>query len=152
MSTPNKTGDEKDGEAAVDEVAMASRTRSLPLPQAVVDETTTTTVKKQKMEERHFVVVSIPIGEGTVGERKLTTVDVSDGDDIDDIKTKLKEKCSNVFAATDTVQLKLFTSKDQKKLLGFKDKWKPNVTWGTKEQPLFVVAPETTSSHSGKCD
>ena len=91
--------------------------------------------KKLKSDKRHFVFVEIPIGDG---KWEQTKIDVNDGDDIDDIRKTIKNENSNLFAATNTVQMKLFTSADEEKPLDAFKEWNPNVTWGTKGQPLFV--------------
>ena len=152
MSTPNQLGDETNDDeekqpAAVDDATTTShRKRSQPPPTAVDDETTTT-VKKQKISKQHFVFVKIPIVDGTGGETKI---EVKDGDDIDDIKTKIKEKCSPDFDRIPTYRMQLYASNIQKEpviLLDLDDTWNPGVPWGIKKQPLIVVVP----TENGKC-
>jgi hypothetical protein len=105
-----------------------------------------------KRKEPTFVYVAI---DGMLSQ--ITKIEVIEGNDIDDIKEKIKEKAKNTFASCDAYQIKLFASEDDEEPLPPTKKWNPNVTWGTETQPLIVHAPKTntttgSSINSGKCN
>ena len=92
----------------------------------------------------------------------MSKVKVKPGDEIDDIRKKIKRENSNALALVDATQLELFESKKHKKPLNAFLTWNSNVKWGTQTQPLIVkvnpsmvtVAPVNTGSSAaavGKC-
>ena len=92
----------------------------------------------------------------------MSKVKVKPGDDIDDIREKIKKKYSNALALVDAGLLELFESDVHTEPLNAFVKWHSEVEWGTQTQPLIVkvkspmvtVAPVNTGSSAaavGKC-
>ena len=92
----------------------------------------------------------------------MSKVKVKPGDDIDDIREKIKKKERPDFDTIASYRIELFESKKHKKPLNAFVKWHSEVEWGTQTQPLIVkvkspmvtVAPVNTGNSAaavGKC-
>ena len=96
-----------------------------------------------------FVWVKVPIDDQ---KETMTSIVVEEGDSIDTIKEAIKKKRSNAFASIDASDLELFESEQdieqEKPPLDPTMEWNPNVTWGTKTQPLIVQVPVQRISES----
>jgi hypothetical protein len=97
---------------------------------------------ERKPAARAFVWVKVP----TYDQHKAKlSVEVKACDSIDTIKEAIKKKRSNAFASIDASDLELFESEQdieqEKPPLDPTMEWNPNVTWGTKTQPLIVQVP-----------
>ena len=69
-------------------------------------------------------------------------VKVNKGDEVYDIIKSIKMENSNTFASVDVIRIQLFKSLQQHKALYAWKEWNPNVSWGTKTNPLTVVVGE----------
>jgi hypothetical protein len=86
---------------------------------------------------------------------KIMEIEVKVGDSIASIRTKVKNYARNTFASVDAQDLDLFESEQQidsssyakGKLLDPLNEWDPNVSWGTKQQPMIVYTPKATNKN-----
>ena len=82
----------------------------------------------------------------------MTSIVVEEGDSIDIIRKAIKKERSNAFASIDASDIELFESEQdieqEKPPLDARMEWNPNVTWGTKTQPLIVQVPVNRNSES----
>ena len=97
---------------------------------------------ERKPAARAFLWVKVPIDD----QRKAKlSIQVNEGDFIDTIREAIKKKRSNAFASIDASDLELFESEQDIELknppLDAAMEWNPDVTWGTKDAPLFVQVP-----------
>ena len=96
-----------------------------------------------------FVWVKVPIDDQ---KETMTSIVVEEGDSIDTIKERIKIKNSPDFDSVSTTRIELFESEQdieqEKPPLDPTMEWNPNVTWGTKTQPLIVQVPVQRISES----
>jgi Crinkler effector protein N-terminal domain len=96
-----------------------------------------------------FLWVKVPIDDQ---KKTVTSIVVEEGDSIDTIKERIKNKNSNIFASIDAPQMKLFESEQdieqEKSPLDARMKWNSTVSWGTENTPLFVQVPVNRNSES----
>jgi hypothetical protein len=111
-----------------------------------------------QINETNFVYIEIPINDR---KRGMTTVSVEPGNNIDNIRKLIKKENRNIFASIDAIQIELYESLEQEEPLNALEKWSPNATWGTQQQPLIVkvnplIASLATTSpwkrSFGKCN
>ena len=158
---PKYDDDDDDGKPAA---TTATVTASTPTTDTTVNHTTvhdetTEAMDVVEQESAHsstnktkkgFVYVAV---DGDMSQ--ITKIQVSHGEDIDDIKVAIKKSAPITFASCDAFQLKLIRFKELSEAsndgnlleaagepLNSLEKWNPGVTWGTKKQPLIVYTPK----------
>ena len=65
-------------------------------------------------------------------------IKVSEGDNLNKIKERMKIHASPDFDDVPAYRIELFESVERTEPLNALEMWKPNVSWGTKQQPLMV--------------
>ena len=80
--------------------------------------------------------------------RRIMKVKVNIRTDIDSIIDEIKKKNNILLSSVDPEQLEIFKSKESSEPLDALEEWNPNVSWGTKAQPLIVKV--NPSNKSGK--
>jgi hypothetical protein len=104
---------------------------------------------ERKPAARAFLWVKVPIDDQ---KKTVTSIVVEEGDSIDTIKERIKIKNSPDFDSVSTTRIELFESEQdieqEKPPLDPTMEWNPNVTWGTKTQPLIVQVPVNRNSES----
>jgi hypothetical protein len=73
-------------------------------------------------------------------QSRIMKIKISEGDDIDSIIDEIKKKGSPDFDSIPAYRIELYESFEQDEPLNSLEEWYPNVTWGTKQQPLIVKA------------
>jgi hypothetical protein len=71
-------------------------------------------------------------------QSRILKAKVHKGDDIDSIIDEIKKKGSPDFDSIPAYRIELYESLEQEEPLNALEEWYPNVTWGTKQQPLVV--------------
>ena len=83
-------------------------------------------------------------------QSRKTKIKVNEGDNIDSIIEGIKAKNDILLASVDVLQIELFTSAETEKPLDAFEEWNPNVSWGTKTQPLIVKVNSMFTSVEAK--
>ena len=86
--------------------------------------------------QRNFFVYFTILSDGR--QSRITKVKVNEGDDIDSIIDEIKNNNSPDFDDVPAYRIELFESVERTEPLNALEMWKPNVSWGTKQQPLMV--------------
>ena len=152
--------DDDDGKpAALTATTTTTTTTDMAADHSTVQDVTTAAMDVVEQEPTHSSTDSINKGfiyvalDGNMSQ--ITKIQVSHGEDIDDIKAAIKEKGKPAFDTIAVFAMQLFTYKKRSEAsndgnlleaagepLNSLEKWNPGVTWGTKKQPLIVYTPK----------
>ena len=108
-----------------------------------------------------FVYYQVYVDKTTLSQVTKVKVDIEDEVDVDSIKDAIKTRSSPEFDSVPIQRIELFESEEdieqEKPPLDARMEWNPNVTWGTKTQPLIVQVPvkriseSPRSNNNGEC-
>ena len=154
--------DDDDGKpAALTATTTTTTTTDMAADHSTVQDETTASAAMDIVEREPTHSSTDSINKGFVyvaldgNMSQITKIQVSHGEDIDDIKVAIKKSAPITFASCDAFQLKLIRFKELSEAsndgnlleaagepLNSLEKWNPGVTWGTKKQPLIVYTPK----------
>jgi hypothetical protein len=107
------------------------------------DESAATTMANKQVKKQKPKFVYVAIG----GKRsQIIKVEVIKGNDIIDIKEKIKEKASPDFNSIPAYEVEVFASEEDNEPFDASIEWSPKVSWGTKAQPLIVYTPKPNTT------
>ena len=157
-----KYNDDDGKPAALTATTTTTTTTDMAADHSTVQDVTTAAMDVVEQEPTHSSTDSINKGfvyvavDGDMSQ--ITKIQVSHGEDIDDIKVAIKKSAPITFASCDAFQLKLIRFKELSEAsndgnlleaagepLNSLEKWNPGVTWGTVKQPLIVYTPKNTN-------
>ena len=158
-----KYNDDDGKPAALTATTTATTTTTdMAADHSTVQDETTAAMDVVEQEPTHSSTDSINKGfvyvavDGDMSQ--ITKIQVSHGEDIDDIKVAIKKSAPITFASCDAFQLKLIRFKELSEAsndgnlleaagepLNSLEKWNSGVTWGTVKQPLIVYTPKKTN-------